>query len=171
MRSNYPSGVNRPVLLAVQLVVGLCTPGLVIARDSLGLYDGWAAFRDAGIPRCYAISAARPVGGSSGAYITVTDWPQQSRRNILHIRLPRTAKGASSAVLSFGEERFRLQIAGLDAWAANARDNATIVAGLRSATSLAIRVRDSNGSYVRRWTLSGAASAMDAATMGCAGLP
>jgi hypothetical protein len=36
------------------------------ARDALGVYEGWGAFRDARPPRCYAI--AQPVRKSSGLW-------------------------------------------------------------------------------------------------------
>ena len=46
------------VLLAL---AGLMAPGSALARDRLGVWNDWGAFRDAAVPRCYAIAMAQPV--------------------------------------------------------------------------------------------------------------
>ena len=47
------------------------------AKDSLGVYSGWAAFRDAEVPRCYAIASPEPRRNyrANGAYASVGTWP------------------------------------------------------------------------------------------------
>ncbi|MBA4047717.1 MAG: hypothetical protein C0476_04160, partial [Sphingomonas sp.] len=59
------------------------------ARDALGTYDRWAAFRDASPRHCYAI--ARPVrgGGRSsggGAFASINHWPRQGAHGQVHLR-------------------------------------------------------------------------------------
>ena len=50
----------RAVLLAMIAGLALTTP--LSAKDSLGVFSDWAAFRDAAVPRCYAI--AMPAASS-----------------------------------------------------------------------------------------------------------
>ena len=47
------------------------------AKESLGVFSGWAAFRDPSIPRCYAISEAAPSPLSRyyRPYATIASWP------------------------------------------------------------------------------------------------
>ena len=51
------SGLRRSTAAVVMLLVcfGLASPAT--AKDRLGVYQSWAAFRDARTPRCYAIAA------------------------------------------------------------------------------------------------------------------
>ncbi|MDP5104524.1 MAG: hypothetical protein NWP98_11410 [Erythrobacter sp.] len=143
------------------------------ARDSLGVYDGWAAFSDASPRRCYAIAKAQ---GSppAPAYATISNWPDKKVRGALHMVLSRdvadtSAKGASVR-LAVGDKRFTLVAKGRNAWAKDARDDAAIMAALRAAARMSVSARSAKGgSFTDRYTLSGVATAMDAATVGCAG--
>lgn len=49
----------RRLLVLAALVIG----GTAVARDSLGVFGTWGAFRDPGVPRCYAIAMAEKVNG------------------------------------------------------------------------------------------------------------
>ncbi len=137
------------------------------ARESLGVYDSWAAFKDASPARCYAIAKA---GGKTAApaYATVSLWPDKGVRGAVHLVLSREvadtgAKGARLR-LAVGDERFDLVVKGRNAWAADARGDAAIVAAMRSASRMSV----SGGGFTDRYTLAGAATAIDAATVGCA---
>lgn len=137
------------------------------AKDSLGVYSDWAAFRDAEQPRCYAI--AKPRSGE-GSFASVATWPKRSLRNQVHLRLSRVV-GDKGATLRIGEQRFVLPTLGRDAWAADSRMDAAIVAALRSATRMTVTGRDTNGRrFTDRYNLAGAATAIDAAVVGCANL-
>ena len=58
-----------------------------------------------------------------------------------------------------------------DAWAADARGDATIIAAMRSASSMSIQTRDAQGrAFADAYALRGAATAIDAAALGCARL-
>ena len=146
-----------PIALGTLLL--LATP--LAARESLGVYDSWAAFRDAKPARCYAIAKAQ---GSqpAPAYATVSNWPEKKVRGALHIVLSREAAGSVRLVVD--GKRFDLVAKGRNAWAADPRQDAAIVAALRSAARMSI----SGGSFTDRYTLAGAATAIDAATVGCA---
>ena len=140
------------------------------ARDSLGIFENWGAFRDAQPPRCYAIS--EPVRDTKGAwkpFASVSHWPAQSVRNQLHIRMSRARAADAAVTLSIGDRRFRLTAGGADAWAQDARADAAIVAAMRSATSMSIESRDTAGQpFADAYRLRGAATAIDAAALGCA---
>ncbi|MEL6529568.1 MAG: invasion associated locus B family protein [Pseudomonadota bacterium] len=138
------------------------------AKDSLGVYSSWAAFRDTEQPRCYAI--AKPRGGRAATFASVATWPKQGLRNQVHLRLSRVV-GDSGATLRVGDRRFAVPTLGRDAWAQDSRMDAAIVAALRSATRMSITARDSSGRrFTDRYDLAGAATAIDAAVVGCASL-
>ena len=133
------------------------------ARESLGVYDSWAAFRDASPARCYAIAKA---GGKTAApaYATVSLWPDKGVRGAVHLVLSREVADKARIRLTVGDKRFDLVAKGRNAWAADARGDAAIVAAMRSASRMSV----SGGGFTDRYTLAGAATAIDAATVGCA---
>lgn len=157
--------------LAVLLAMALAAPAL--ARDSLGLFGAWAAFRDPGEPRCYAIAMAEPSlkRRDFQPYASVGTWPRRGVRGQLHIRLSRRTAPTARISLSIGGQRFQLTGGGGDAWATDRRMDAAIVAAMRSAPRMTVSARDERGNpFSNTWPLPGAATAMDAATIGCARL-
>ena len=150
-------------LTAIALLL-LAVP--LAARDSLSVYDGWAAFKDAKPLRCYAIAKAQGHPPAP-AYATVSNWPQKKVRGAVHFVLSREAAG--NVRLSVGDKRFDLVAKGRNAWGADARQDAAIVAALRSASRMSVSATSINGgTFADRYTLAGAATAIDAATVGCA---
>lgn len=140
------------------------------ARDSLGVFDGWAAFRDAKPARCYAIAKAQGTPPAP-AYATVSTWPGRRVRGALHIVLSRDVAEKAQVRLAIGDRRFDLVAKGRNAWSANARDDAAINAALRSATRMSVSARSTKGTaFTDRYALAGAATAIDAATLGCANI-
>lgn len=133
------------------------------ARESLGVYDSWAAFKDASPQRCYAIAKAqgRPP---APAYATISNWPEKKVRGVLHIVLSRETADKSAVRLTVGGKRFTLVAKGRNAWASDARQDAAIIAAMRSASGMSV----SGVGFTDRYTLAGAATAIDAATVGCA---
>ncbi len=141
------------------------------ARDSLGVFGTWGAFRDPGVPRCYAIAMAAPstMRRDYQPYAGVAVWPRRQIRNQVHFRVSRQLQPAQKIVLTVGGKRFELIGGGGDAWAADRRMDAAIVAAMRSASSMTLFARDTaGGRFSNTWPLEGAASAMDAAAIGCA---
>ena len=141
------------------------------ARDSLGMYSTWGAFRDPQVPRCYAIAMAVPSTRQRDyqPYATVGTWPRRSVRNQVHFRLSRKMATGARIALYIGGKRFRLTGGGGDAWAADPTMNAEIIAAMRSAERMTVYSRDTKGRRISNtWPLAGAASAMDAASLGCA---
>jgi hypothetical protein len=158
--------VSRIVLACLAL---LATPAL--ARDSLGIFEGWAAFRDSQEPRCYAIAKAIPSEKHRDyqPYADIATWPRKAVRGQVHFRLSRPIAPGSKIVLSIGNQRFELVGGGGDAWAVDRRMDAAIVAAMRSAREMTVSARGAvGGGFSNTWPLAGAATAMDAAAIGCA---
>ena len=147
----------------------LAAPAL--ARDSLGMFESWGAFRDPQDARCYAIAKAEPsrLQRDYRPYATIATWPRRQLRGQIHFRLSRRLASGGKIVLTIGEQRFELTGGGGDAWAVDRRMDAAIVAAMRSATSMTVSARGADGrGFSNRWPLTGAATAMDAAAIGCA---
>jgi len=160
--------MKRALLLLAALVA---TP--VAARDSLGVFGEWAAFRDPAVPRCYAIAMAAPSTKQRDyqPYASIGTWPRRQVRGQAHFRLSRKLQPGAPIVLSLGGERYQLSGGGGDAWAADRRMDAAIVAAMRSAREMTVNARGADGKgFSNTWQLDGAATAMDAATVACARL-
>ncbi len=160
----------RRVLFLALLIVA-ASPAL--ARDALGMFGNWGAFRDAAVPRCYAIAMAAPSTKAREfqPYADVAWWPRAQVRGQVHFRLSRKMQPNAPLSLSIGGQRIPLVGGGADAWAADKRGDAAIIAAMRSAGEMTVNARDaSGGGFSNTWDLTGAASAMDAATLACAGL-
>jgi hypothetical protein len=154
-------------LLAAAL---LATPAL--ARESLGMFESWGAFRDASVPRCYAIAMAEPRRGAKVDYQPYADvghWPKRALRNQVHFRLSHKLLAGAPIRLRVGGQTFQLVGGGADAWAADRRMDAAIVAAMRSASTMRVTgtAADRRG-FSDSYPLPGAASAIDAAALGCA---
>ena len=155
----------RTALLALLLLAAPAT-----ARDVLGVYQRWGAFRDADPPRCFAI--ARPIAGAgrTGGFASVADWPRRRVRGSLHIRLSRPRDPSAAVTLSIGERRFTLAATTRDAWAADAPSDRAIAAAMRGGRSMSVEwVGAAGRPFADVYALGGAATAIDAAALACAG--
>ncbi|MFT3965890.1 MAG: hypothetical protein QM690_08420 [Sphingobium sp.] len=159
----------RAVSIGIVAVAGLVPATAVPARDSLGVFESWGAFRDPGVPRCYAI--AQPAASATGRwrpFASIGYWPRANIRGQVHIRLSREIADRSPLTLSIGERQFPLVGGGADAWAASKQGDAAIIAAMRSATSMSIAARARTGAgFADTYRLRGAATAIDAAALGC----
>lgn len=147
----------------------IATPAL--ARDALGMFGQWAAFRDPATPRCYAIAMAEPstMQRDFQPFASVSWWPRAQVRGQLHFRLSRKLQPGAPLFLSVGGQRITLVGGGGDAWAADKGGDAAIMAAMRSAGQMTVSARDANGrGFTNTYALEGAATAMDAAAVGCA---
>lgn len=161
-----------PFLLTLALMAAPAS-----ARDSLGMFEGWGAFRDVpgqtAEPRCYAISMAEPsrLQRDYQPFATVGIWPRRNVRGQVHFRLSRRLATKGRISLTIGSQRFVLTGGQGDAWAADRRMDAAIVAAMRSAPGMTVSARGADGrGFSNSWLLAGAATAMDAASIGCAQL-
>jgi hypothetical protein len=141
-----------------------------VAREQVGVWRGWAAFRDPG--RCYAIAAPLVAGGQNRwrAFASVGTWPVRGLRSSLHVRLSRERDRSVGVTLSVGERRFRLVANGVDAWAADAPSDRAIVAALRAGRAMSVEAVGVGGRpFADTYALTGAATAIDAAVLACRG--
>ena len=163
--------MKRLVTISAVLLAGLATPAL--DRDALGMFGEWAAFRDPAVPRCYAIAKAAPstLQRDYQPYADVAFWPKQGVRGQVHFRLSRKLAADAKITLSIGGQKIPLTGGGGDAWAVDKRGDAAIVAAMRSAREMTVSARDARGrGFSNTWQLTGAATAMDAAAVGCAAI-
>ncbi len=157
------------IRIALTLSAIALMTGPLSAKDSLGVYSNWAAFRDDSPARCYAIAKPRGVSDSN-PFASVSNWPGANIRGQLHIRLSRSVTEATEVTLRIGERRFELAANGRNAWGRDVAMDAGVVAALRSATRMSVSARDAQGRrFTDRYDLAGVATAIDAATVGCAG--
>jgi hypothetical protein len=160
--------LSKPAALAALLT--LTAPAA--ARDSLGVFERWGAFRDAAPARCYAIAQpVRPVARNAAwqPFASVAFWPTLRQRNQLHFRLSERRAVDARVLLSIGGKRFELLAGGADAWAPHPRIDAAIIAEMRSAQSMTVTSRSLSGrAFSDTYRLRGAATAIDAAALGCA---
>lgn len=155
-----------PLLLAL-----IAAP--VLARDSMGMFGNWGAFRDPQVPRCYALAKAAPstLQRDFQPYADVAFWPKQNVRGQVHFRLSRKLQPGAPISLQVGSQRITLTGGSADAWAPDQRGDAAIVAAMRSASEMTVSARGADGrGFSNTWDLKGAATAIDAAMVGCAGV-
>lgn len=144
------------------------------ARTSLGTFEGWGAFRDENPTRCFAIAQPNRGGGGGGGgkwrpFASVSSWPASGVRGQVQVRLSRALLASAPVVLSIGGQRFPMVAGGADTWAPDPRVDAALVAAMRSASGFTVQARAATGgSFSESYALKGAATAIDAAALGCA---
>ena len=178
----------RGGVLATVIALGFVPDG-VSARDALGVFGRWGAFRDSQTARCFSkllaslirrfsrcFSIAEPTDPPKQdrqwrPFAAIGFWPRQNVRGQINIRLSRELAQGSGATLIAAGKRFQLIAGGADAWAKDQRDDAAIVAAIRSGGTMSVHGRAKTGSTVSdHYELRGAATAIDAAALGCARL-
>ena len=157
----------RPRHIAFYLLA-FASPAAAQQR-SLGIFGMWGAF--AANEKCYAIAeperGARRDGGR--AYASVGYWPGRSVRGQLHFRLPAPKRQGSAVLLRIDDRTFQLIGGGVNAWAADPRADAEIVAAMRAGLAMSVETRTERGALLRdTYRLRGAATAIDAAAIACA---
>jgi hypothetical protein len=147
------------------------TASVAAERQSLGVFFQWGAFRDAAPARCFAIAEPRRSAKPEGwrPFASVSFWPGPGVRGQVHIRLSRNKRPGSAVLLRIDDRTFQLFAGGANAWAADRRGDAEIVAAMRSGIDMIVETRSDRGALVRDYyQLRGAATAIDAAAVGCA---
>lgn len=158
-------------LLALFLVP--CFAIAASQRVPLGVFEAWGAFRDSNAGRCHAIASpeAQIGGATTRAYASVGFWPKRGVRGQFYVRLSRAKDAKTNLRLAIGGRRFVLVGNGTHGWASDARMDAAIVSAMRSAPSMSVESRGSDGRIIAdAYRLRGAATAIDAAALGCAGM-
>ena len=151
-------------------ILALALQAAAEGRRSIGIHGSWGAFSDAAPPRCFAI--AEPLGQTRlrRPFASIATWPADGQRNQLYVRLSRPRASAARVTLSIGERRFELLAGPADAWSPDARTDRAIVAAIRAGRSMSVETVAANGRpFADTYALKGAATAIDAAAVGCAG--
>ncbi|KTD99651.1 hypothetical protein ATE68_21555 [Sphingopyxis sp. H038] len=156
-------------------LIATAMPAVALAASptALGIFDGWGAFRDPATPRCYALAAPSATIGTPKvkAYASVGYWPKSRIRGQFYVRLSKERAPGRELRLTIGGRRFILTGNGAHGWAGDPRMDAAIVAAMRSAPSMSIESGTATGGAIAdTYRLRGAATAIDAAALGCAKL-
>ena len=144
------------------------------ARDVLGTYKEWGAFRDRGLggqpARCYAIAQPGDIAGKPEreAFVSLGVWANKGVRGQFHVRLSRDRSTSAVAMVSLGGRSFRLTGSRSDLYAESRAMDRAIIAAIRTSSSLSVESIGRDGRpLVDAYNLKGAASAIDAARIGC----
>ena len=151
-------------------LLGLASP-VAAQRQSLGIFFKWGAFREAAPKRCFAIAEPERSPKAEGwrPFASVGFWPGVGVGGQIHFRLSRNKRPGSAVLLRIDDRTFQLFAGGANAWAADRRGDAEIVAAMRSGIDMIIETRSDRGALVRDYyQLRGAATAIDAAAVACA---
>lgn len=139
-----------------------------LAKDRLGAWQNWAAFRDADAARCYAIGNPEESSGSGG-FFSVGFWPKRGLSHQVYVRLSQERSTNSGIILNAGGRRFQLLARSNSGWAKDRQMDLAIIAAIRSAQSVSIQSIGRDGrTIIDAYATRGAASAVDAAALGCA---
>lgn len=161
----------RTGALPLALALAALTVSAAGPQERIGIYKDWGAFRTARPVRCYAIAQPLVTGGHGRGWASIATWPARRLRNSLHVRLSRERDRASGVTLSVGERRFALAATGIDAWATDAPSDRAIATAIRTGRSMSVEAVAAGGQpFADTYALAGAATAMDAAALACAGL-
>lgn len=165
----------RLAALGAALGCGLAwgAPAGAVERNAIAIFRGWGAFREgspAAPTRCYAIAEPPPFSTNAGrgAFAAVASFPGRRIRAQVSIHLSHALGADAPVTLAIGDASFRLVATARSAWAHDRRQDAAIVATMRSGSSMSISGVDAhNQPFADVYRLRGAASAIDAAALAC----
>lgn len=167
--------MGRTLPIVFLACLGLAAAGArpAAARDALGVYGAWAAFRDGKPERCFAISepdrSITPAKPQWRSFFAVSDWPERKAKGQVHLRMAKPRKPGSRLRLTVGTAQFDLVSAGAEAWAPDARTDKAIVTALRTSRRATVSGLARDGTAIRDgYRVEGAATAIDAASLACA---
>lgn len=162
------------IALAMGMMV-LATPA-ADAREALGAFGDWAAFKDPGNDRkCYAVTAPNQTRASAQnvrrgqASLSVGYWPGRSGPQI-HAATGFGIDPGKPVTLKIGSRSFTLLPEGESAWAENAAADEAIISALRKGTTAEVTGTSTRGTQITdRYSLKGLSAALDAAQSACSG--
>ncbi|MFW2850656.1 hypothetical protein ACM61V_01845 [Sphingomonas sp. TX0543] len=150
----------------------LLLAGAAEGRATIGVYQSWGAFRDAAPARCFAIAAPMRAGAASRwrPFASVVSRFGTERRGALFVRLSAAARPGATVTLAVGDRRFNLSARDSAAWSPDAATDRAVIAAMRGGRSMSVSTIAASGRpFADTYGLSGAATAIDAAALGCAG--
>ncbi len=141
---------------------------LALATQIIAAKGDWAAI-DRG-PSCEAVSRSLlvPARSDDQPRIAIAFDRAGPRRGEVAVHLRRAVRAGSSVVLTIGNQPFLLAARDGDAWSRGPRQEAAIIAAMRSENAMRVEARDAAGRRtIDRYSLSGAPTAIDAAAARC----
>ena len=142
------------------LAIALAAPARVVAADG-----HWAALERSG--GCEAVTAALAPALKDRPQARLAlhfDAAPKGRDGEVGLLLSRPPRADSTVILTIGQTPFLLVGKGALAWSRGPRQEAAIVAAMRGAPSMRVEARSPGGGrIVDRFSLDGAATAIDAA--------
>jgi len=166
----------RSALLALAVgMLALATPAAG-AREALGAFGDWAAFRDPGNDhKCYVVTAPNQTRASAQnikrgqAALSIGIWPGRSGAQV-HAATGFGIDPSKPVILKIGSRSFTLLPEGESAWAENAAADEAIISALRGGTTAEVTGTSARGTQVTdRYSLKGISAALDAARSACSG--
>lgn len=150
------------------VLLGISASAQAVPPDRLFAGGAWAAHRFGA--RCEA--SARPLHPARQrepeARAGFQFDPRAGRSGEFFVRLSRDPRAGSSVMLTVGTQPFLLVVRGPWAWSRGPAQDEAIIAAARAAGGMRVEARDQSGrSFVDRYLLAGAATAIDAAAAGC----
>jgi hypothetical protein len=150
------------------MILAIAAP--LAARDTIGVYKQWGAFRDTDPSHCYAIARPIAAGGRPGGFASVATWPARGLRTSVSIRLSQPRDLSAGVTLTIGERRFDLVANDRDAFTADLASDRALVSAMRSGRSMSVEAVAPGGRpFADTYALAGAATAIDAAALACRG--
>lgn len=143
---------------------------MAAARQSIAVFRDWGAFTQDGPRRCFAVAAPPPgtIRDPAPAFVAVTSWPVRRIRAQLSVLLSHGHRPGAPVTLTIGDSGFPIVADARNAWARDRRQDAEIVAAMRSGSSMSVSTISPGGHpYADVYRLRGAASAIDAAMLAC----
>jgi hypothetical protein len=141
-------------------------------REPLGVWQRWAALRETPGPRCVAVAQPLRRDGTTdrrGGFALVAARSGPMRAPSVRFRLSRPRGEGAPLTLVIGERRFALGGDRESARAADAETDRAIVRAMRGAAAMTLTTLDAGGRTLNdTYPLAGAATAIDAAQLGCA---
>lgn len=141
---------------------------LLLSSAPIVASGDWAAFDRGASCEAIARSTLVPRKGEPQPRAAIVFDRSGPRRGELSVALRRPARPGSSIMLTIGDQPFLLSARGAGAWSRGPRQEAAIVAAIRSSTGMRVEARDVAGRrMVDRYLLGGAPTAIDAAAAAC----
>ncbi|WP_341208722.1 invasion associated locus B family protein [uncultured Sphingomonas sp.] len=141
-------------------------------REPLGVWQRWAALRETPGPHCVAVAQPLRRDGTTdrrGGFALVAARAGPRRAPSVRFRLSRPRGEGAPLTLIIGERRFALIGDRESAHAADAETDRAIVGAMRGASAMTLTTLDVGGRTLNdTYPLAGAATAIDAAQLGCA---
>jgi hypothetical protein len=155
---------GRMARLLAMTALFLSAPAL--PRDLLAARSGWATFREGAPPSCRAVN--RAVAWSRGGrtpHVDVAVVPGRARGQV-HFALSRAGRDLRLIV---GERAFPLVSRGTDAWLPEVAQDDAVLALIRLGGVMRVEGIAGGRAFRDVYRLEGAATAIDAARLGCPG--